>query len=132
MRKTAILASLLALTLAPALHAAAPQPPRLNGYSVRGAPIYVDARVLSAGVAKSVTAPTFPAEPAARVTAIFSTNCPDYYLASGRTAAEPTVDVSDGTASERNPAALQFAQGDAYSMEAPTSCKVTITYYLSS
>jgi hypothetical protein len=98
--------------------------------SVRAASSYVDVRVLSAGVAKSVTVPTFAADAKALVVVVFSANCSDYYVNVTGTAVEPTIDITDGSGSERNPSALQFYQGDTYSVLAPTACKVTLAMYL--
>ena len=70
-------------------------------------PDYVDVRVLTAGVAVQHTVPAD-----ARVV-VFSSDA-DFFAAYGAnpTATVPTIDVTDGTASEMNPTA-RFLKGQA-------------------
>jgi hypothetical protein len=84
---------------------------------------WVDAKVLAAGVAETVTVPT-----GAKV-AIFSANTDFYVNFSGGTAAAPSADVADGSASELNPAVRYvFGQGT-FSIVSPYVCIVTLSYY---
>lgn len=118
-----------------ALFGAGSQPPDLSSTlrdAVRRPSTYVNARILSAGVPVTETVPTFAGSAtASRVEAVFFASCPVYYFSSNGTAAEPTVDATDGSSSEGNPAALQFSQGASFMLVAPTACKVTIAYYFS-
>jgi hypothetical protein len=134
-RVIASLVFIIGLMLAGNLWAVAPQPPYLTGYlrdSLRAPSTYVDARSLAASTAKTVTVPTFPLAPGSFLVLVFSANCTDYYVRYGGTATVPSGDVTDGTASERNPSAMQLVQGDSLSIISPTTCIVTISYYLKS
>lgn len=91
---------------------------------IRNAPTYVDASVLAANVAETRTVPT-----GARYV-IFSQNCAAVYMKLGATAAVPAADVTDGTASELNPAAWFITGSTQISMIAPTACTITISWYL--
>ena len=134
---------LLALTFSfnTAAYAAGTQPPVLSDYlrnAVRPPSTYVDNYALAATVAKTVTVPRFAlsdyvfltALVQAKVVAIFSSTCADYYIRVGGTAVTPTTDVADGTGSERNPSALRFNQLDTFSVISPVDCKLTVSYYL--
>ncbi len=129
---TVVLAVLGAAALIGVLYAT--NPPMLNTVlrdDIRPAPTYVNDRVLATDTAETETVPTFDTSRSGyRVDAIYSANCADYYIRFGGTAAAPSADVSDGTGSEHNPSALQFAQNDAFSIVSPTACKVSIAYYL--
>lgn len=98
--------------------------PSLNPSIIRSKPDYIDARVLAANVAEVWTAP-------ANVRfVIFSGNC-DFYARPNAAAAVPAADVTDGTASELNPAAWYFANPvTTIGVIAPTVCIVTISAYL--
>lgn len=91
---------------------------------VRLAPTYVDARVLAANVAESHTVPT-----GARFV-IFSANCAAFYVLPNGTAAIPAADVTDGTGSVLNPSAW-FVEGKAtLGLISPTTCIVTMEFFL--
>lgn len=90
---------------------------------------YNDARVLATNAAETVTVPTF-AGTDNLVNVIYSATCSDFYVKDTGTAAAPAGDVTDGSASERNPASLAFPQGDTFSLVAPTTCTVTMAMYL--
>lgn len=99
--------------------------PRRYPSNVRPAPAYVDARVLAAGVAEVWTAP------ANSRFVLFSANCPVFYARPNAAAAVPAADVTNGTASEANPAAWYFSTPvTTIGVIAPTDCIVTIAPYL--
>lgn len=93
----------------------------------------VNARVLAGSTAETVTVPTgttIPAlaqEPGSRVIVAFSASCASFYVRVGGTASVPSGDVTDGTASARNPSRLVFAQGATFSIISPDACIVTMT-----
>lgn len=87
-------------------------------------PDYVDVRVLTAGVAVQHTIPTD-----ARVV-VFSADG-DFYAAYGTnpTATVPTIDVTDGTASEMNPTA-RFLKGQAkISLISADAAIITLSFF---
>jgi hypothetical protein len=98
---------------------------------VRAATPWVDTRALAANTAETVTVHTFTGAGTTRVVVIFKADsgCPDYYVRVGGTATVPSADVTDGTGSEGNPAALNFAGGGTFSIIAPTACKLTLPQY---
>jgi hypothetical protein len=89
---------------------------------------YVNNHVLAANVAETETAPTFT-NWSGRLVAVLSFDCANYYVNVTTTASEPAADVSDGTGSERNPAAYDVAQGGSFSLVAPTTCRGSVAYY---
>ena len=92
---------------------------------LRIAPTFVDARVLAAGANESHTVPT-----GARWV-IFSSSCAAFYAKTGGTAAVPAGDVTDGSASELNPAGwLLAAATTAIGLISPTACTITLSWYL--
>lgn len=95
---------------------------------LRPPPTYVDARVLAANVAETVTAPTF-SDDRPLVAVVFSATCADFYVDFDATATVPAADVTNGSASERNPSGYQCAQGDQFSVIAPTDCTITAAWY---
>lgn len=76
--------------------------PARNPSNIRSAPTYVQARVLAANVAETMTVP------AGTQLVIFASTC-NFYAKVGNSAAVPAADVTDGTASELNPAAWYLA-----------------------
>lgn len=97
-----------------------------NSTHIRSAPTYVQARVLAANVAESITLP------AGTKIAVFSATC-NFYASTTVPATVPAADVTDGTASELNPAAWYFANADAstqiVSVISDVACTVTASAY---
>lgn len=84
---------------------------------------YRTVQVLAQDDDEMVTVPAFGHQ----VIVVFSTNsgCADFYFEMGSaTCSVPTVDNTDGTASEHNPSALRLQSGDVFCLIAPTACKV--------
>lgn len=90
---------------------------------IRPAPTYVNARSLAASTAESVTVPT------GGKIALFAANC-DFYANPTTTATVPG-DVTDGSASELNPAAWYLTGVTTISLISASTCIVTITIYKS-
>ena len=84
---------------------------------------WVDAKVLAAGVAESITVPTD-----AKMV-IFSANNDFYINSSGGTAATPSADVSDGSASELNPSVRYVYGQGTISIISPYTRIITLSYY---
>lgn len=84
---------------------------------------HIDAYVLAAGVAKSVTIPT-----GARV-AIFNATA-NFYVNWNAVAAVPAADITNGSGPELNPVARDVTGDTAFSMIAPADCIVTIAYFV--
>lgn len=102
-------------------------PPEMGGRwasNIRSAPTYVQARVLAAGASETITLP------AGTKFVIFSATC-NFYAKNGASAAVPAADVTDGTASELNPAAWYFTNASTQvTVIADTaSCVVTASAY---
>lgn len=92
--------------------------------NIRPTPTYVDARVLAAGVAEVWTAP------ANTRFVVFSGNC-NFYAKANAAAAVPAADVTDGTASELNPAAWYFSSPvTTIGVISSSACVLTISAYL--
>lgn len=89
---------------------------------IRVAPSYIEAQVLAAGVAESVTVPT-----GARIV-LFSANS-DFYCNPNGTAAVPSGDTTDGSASELNPAAYELRGLASFSLIAAAATIVTMAFY---
>lgn len=89
---------------------------------------YVDARVLAANTAETITVPTFAAYPSAKLLATFSATCSNWYYSATGTAAVPAGDVTDGSAAERAPTALKLTQASTLSIVADATCTVTVGY----
>lgn len=98
-----------------------PDTPSKYASMMRPAPLYVDARSLAASTAESQTVPT-----GARFV-IFSANC-NFYANPVATATVPG-DVTDGTASELNPAAWYLTGITTISVIAPSTCVITMAFY---
>lgn len=99
--------------------------PRRYASNIRPAPTYVNARVLAANVAETSTMP------AGTKFVIFSADC-NFYAKPGASAAVAS-DVTDGTASELNPAAWYFANAATATQQitviSATACNVTLSAY---
>lgn len=97
-----------------------------NGSFALGEPDYVDARILAANTAETVTTPN-DAE-----FVIFSGNA-DFYVRYNGTATVPSGDVNDGTASELNPTARHIKKGNGtngFSIIAPVAnTTVTMSFF---
>lgn len=90
---------------------------------IRPAPAYVDARVLAANVAEAQTVP------AGARWVLFSSSC-NFYANPSAAAAVPAADVTDGSASELNPAAWQLPSTViSISVIAGAACVVTMSFY---
>lgn len=93
--------------------------------NIRPAPTYVNARVLAANVAETSTLP------ADTRLVIFSADC-NFYAKPGASAAVAT-DITDGTASELNPAAWYFTNAAGATQQvtviAASTCNVTLSAY---
>lgn len=100
-------------------------PEAQKGYAsyIRGAPSYIDARVLAANVNETITIP------AGANAVIFSATCASFYAKIGATATVPAGDVTDGTASELNPASWFTGAATQIGIIAPATCTVTLTWY---
>jgi len=104
-------------------------PRRSEGSRVNGpnswalpAPDYVDARVLAAGVEETHTVP------ADADVVIFSAT-DDFYVNYDATAAAPSGDVTDGSASELNPVVRDLAGVTTMHVIAPATCTITMSFY---
>lgn len=85
-------------------------------------PKYVNAYVLVAGVAQTVTIPA-----GARVAIFTSTG--NFYVNWLTTAAVPATNVTNGSASELNPVARDLSGYTSFSMICSVNCVATITYF---
>ena len=84
---------------------------------------YVDARVLAADSSETHTVPS-----GARFV-LFSADCVEFYAKTGASAAVPSGDVTDGTASALNPAAWALSGVSQISLISPTACTITLEFY---
>lgn len=82
----------------------------------------VNALVLAAGVAESVTIPSGAGF------VYFSGNA-DFYVLCDGTAEVPSADVTDGSASELNPTGYDLADVTSISIISSYSCIVTCSFY---
>lgn len=89
---------------------------------VRGAPAYVDVRVLAPNVSETHTVPT------GYNTVLFSSNC-DFFAKSGASAAVPAADVTDGTGSELNPATWNTTGITQLTVISSSACTITLSWY---
>lgn len=89
---------------------------------LRVAPTYVDAKSLAASTAETVTVP------ANAKFVVFSGNAPYYVNPHGATAAVPG-DVSNGSASELNPAGYELRGMATFSVISPSACILTMAFY---
>ncbi|MGB3988659.1 MAG: hypothetical protein WBK67_03160 [Minisyncoccales bacterium] len=83
---------------------------------------YVDARVLGASSAESHTVP-------AGATKVVFSSTGDFYANFTTTAAVPSGDVTDGSASVLNPLARNIYGVTAISLISPAACVVTMEFY---
>jgi hypothetical protein len=88
----------------------------------RNPPAHVNAAVLAAGTNESVTVP------AGAAYVVFSA-IGDFYARPGGTAAVPAADVTDGSASELNPAIWHVTAGATIGLIAPEANIVTLSFY---
>lgn len=120
------------LLLATGLWAASSTPPLLNDglrSRARQPSTYVNTHTFAANTAETETAPNFT-NWNGRLVVVMSFDCSNYYTDVTGTAAAPSGDTVDGTGSERNPAAYDLAEGQAFSVVTPTDgCKGTFAYY---
>lgn len=115
------------------LDAAGTEPPGLTAAirnSARTPSTFINARVLAANVAETVTAPTFATYPSALAVGVFSATCSNWYYNTTATAAAPAADVTDGGAAGRSPVALRMAQGGTLSVVADATCILTTEWYV--
>lgn len=97
----------------------------MHGTRITAAPRpsgYVQHRILAAATAETITAPAFPCIVIFRATA-------DFYADVSTTAAIPAADVTDGTASELNPAQWQVAPGASISVISASACVINAAFY---
>lgn len=122
--------AILLLAASQALEGAGTQPVRFGRavHDVRPASTYIDARVLAANTAETVTIPTFAAAVRSRAVVVwFSATCENWYYNTTATAAVPAADVTDGGAAGRAPdEPLRFAQAATFSIVADATCVVTM------
>jgi hypothetical protein len=92
---------------------------------VRPVPAYVNARVLAAAVAETIT------PPANSRFVVFAANCNFYVKVGGSAAATPAADITDGSASELNPSAyyLNPASPSISVITPDSSCILTAAFY---
>jgi len=115
------------------IFAAGTEPPGIPAAirnAVRVPSTFINARVLAANVAETVTAPTFATFPSAKAVGVFSATCSNFYYNVTGTAAAPAADVTDGSAAGRAPVALKLAQGGTVSIVADATCIVTTEWYV--
>ena len=84
---------------------------------------YIDARVLAANVAETVTVPTEAA------VAVFSCVDDFYINFNGVVAAVPAADINDGTAPVLRPTTKAVVAGQTFSIVAPAITTITIEYF---
>ena len=85
---------------------------------------YIDTAVLAAGVKEDFTVPTDAGK-------VIFASTGDFYcrIGSAAVAAVPTVDITDGSASELNPTARRVVAGETISLIASAICKITMAFY---
>lgn len=86
-------------------------------------PLYVDARVLAANTAETVTIPSNAKY------VVFSATPALFYVNYQGTAAAPAADVTDGTGSELNPDVRYLGALTNFSIVAPATTIVTMCFY---
>lgn len=96
---------------------------RQFAYGALRAPAYIQARVLAASTAESITVPTNATFVA------FSANCDFYVSYDSDTAVVPGADVDDGTSNELNPTVRYIAGLSSLSVISPTTCVITAAFY---
>lgn len=100
-------------------------PEQQKGFAsyIRNAPAYVDAVVLSANTNATYTIPSNADA------VIFSANCSEWYAIIGPTAAVPSGNVTNGTASEMNPSSWYVGKATQIGLKSPTACTITLSWY---
>lgn len=88
-----------------------------------GVPTFVNASVLGIATAETVTVATDCN------IIVFSANADFYVRWDGGTAAVPSGDVTDGTASELNPTVRRMTKGGSFSIISPAATIVTYALY---
>jgi hypothetical protein len=83
---------------------------------------YVDAYVLAAATPQMVIIPA-----GARVAMFSATN--NFYVNFAGAAAEPTVNITNGSGSELNPLARDIRGYSSFSVVSPSGCILTIAYF---
>lgn len=91
-------------------------------HMLRRAPGYIDAKVLAASTAETITVP------AGAKYVIFSAEA-DFWANPNDTAAVPSGDVSDGSASELNPVGYDVEGVSTISIISETAQNVSVTFY---
>lgn len=86
-------------------------------------PLYVDARVLAAGTAETVTIP------ATAKYVVFQCTATPFYVNYQGTAVAPAADVTDGTASELNPDVRYLGALANFSIVSTANSIVTMLFY---
>ena len=82
---------------------------------------FINSRSLAANTVEASTVPALAGK-------VFFGATGNFYALNNGTAAVPG-DVTDGSASELNPACWMVAPGDIISLIAPAACVVTLAYY---
>lgn len=92
---------------------------------------YVDAMVLAANTAETVTIPTNPATGLKATRVLISSQLTkDYYVNfHGATAAVPSADITDGTSVEVNPTNVYVKGMASFSVIAPQATILTFAWY---
>jgi hypothetical protein len=99
-----------------------------NNTDILTASRYINARSLAAGTAETETVPTgVTGGDAAYV--VFSSNSDFYVNWNGGTAAAPSGDTTDGSASELNPTERYIKGIASFSILAPSAATVSMAYY---
>lgn len=83
---------------------------------------YIDNRVLAAGVAETITPPTWAD------TVVFSANA-DFWYRIGSAAAVPGTDVTDGTGSGLNPTIRKGIRGKTISVISSSACLMSLEWF---
>lgn len=86
-------------------------------------PGYIQARVLAASTAESITVPTNA------TFVVFSANCDFYVSYDADTAVVPSADVDDGTSNELNPTVRYVGGLTTLSVISATACILTASFY---
>lgn len=101
-----------------------------GSYAIRQATT-IDAKVLAAGVAESETVPSITSNGTTgkAKTVLFASTC-DFYADVNGTAAVPSADVTNGSASELNPT-VRYLGGDVttISLISADACVITMSFY---
>lgn len=129
MKRLSLAFLLLLSSCAPLSVLAAASPALLNmeirsfPYGALRAPQYIQARILAANTAESITVPTN-----ARFV-VFAANCDFYVSYDADTAVVPSADVDDGTSNEMNPTVRYIPGLTSLSVISASACILTATFY---